>query len=51
MDGLLPVECGICGWKGKRKPGNLVFCPQCGACAGFQPSPREITDGRASQDT
>lgn len=34
---LLQVECGACGWKGKRKPGKLVFCPACGSCAAFQP--------------
>ena len=34
---LLPVECGKCGWVGKRKPGNVVICPLCGSPAGFQP--------------
>lgn len=34
---LLPVECGACGWTGKRKPGNPVTCPKCGAWAAFQP--------------
>lgn len=33
---LLAVECGACGWKGRRKPGNLVWCPECGECAAFQ---------------
>lgn len=37
MTALLPVECGACGWTGKRKPGKLVWCPKCGECAGFQP--------------
>lgn len=37
MSALLPVECGACGWTGKRKPGNLVQCPKCGGFAGFQP--------------
>lgn len=32
----LPVECGACGWTGKRKPGNIVMCPKCGAAAAFQ---------------
>lgn len=31
-----PVECGACGWMGKRKPGNIVWRPKCGALAGFQ---------------
>lgn len=26
---LFQVECGNCGWKGKRKLGQLVTCPQC----------------------
>ena len=34
---LLPVECGACGWKGKRSAGKLVWCPKCGQCAAFQP--------------
>ena len=42
---LLPVECGACGWLGKRKPGNLVICPKCGACAGFQPSSSLVRNG------
>jgi len=32
----LPVECASCGWTGKRKTGNLVFCPKCGKPAGFR---------------
>ncbi|HET7412464.1 MAG TPA: hypothetical protein VFJ18_07350 [Pararhizobium sp.] len=32
------VECGGCGWTGRRKPGNLVQCPKCGEFAGFQMS-------------
>ena len=32
----LPVECGGCGWNGKRKPGNVVICPKCGTVAAFQ---------------
>lgn len=31
-----PVECGNCGWTGKRKPGNFVICPKCGSIAAFQ---------------
>lgn len=34
---LLPVECGHCGWTGKRSPGKIVYCPYCGSPAAFQP--------------
>lgn len=30
------VECAGCGWTGKRKVGNVVTCPKCGAIAAFQ---------------
>lgn len=30
------VACGSCGWTGRRKPGQIVTCPKCGAIAGFQ---------------
>lgn len=30
------VECGYCGWTGKRKIGDLASCPRCGSPAGFQ---------------
>lgn len=33
----IPVECGTCGWKSRRKPGNFVSCPRCGGIAAFQP--------------
>lgn len=36
MAELLAVECGACGWTGRRKPGRAVWCPKCGALAGFQ---------------
>lgn len=45
---LLSVECGGCGWTGKRKPGNLVQCPKCGEFAAFQPairSPKSDKEG------
>lgn len=32
----LPVECGACGWKGRRKAGSFAICPKCGAVAAFQ---------------
>lgn len=32
---LMPVECGACGWTGRRKPGRAVWCPKCGGLAGF----------------
>lgn len=35
------VECGACGWKGRRKPGDCVWCPKCGALAAFQPDGEE----------
>lgn len=34
----LPVECASCGWTGKRKTGNPVFCPKRSKCAAFQVS-------------
>jgi len=48
---LLPVECGACGWKSRRKPGNTVQCPKCGGIAGFQtgkasPMPNDFTRSR-----
>ena len=30
------VECGGCGWTGKRKPGKVVECPDCGGIAAWQ---------------
>jgi len=33
---LLQVGCGNCGWRGKRKAGNIVMCPDCGKPAAFQ---------------
>jgi len=45
METLQPVQCG-CGWKGRRKTGNPVFCPKCGKCAAFQVS--DITAGAMS---
>jgi len=36
MTTLSRVECGGCGWTGKRKPGKLVQCPQCGGFASYQ---------------
>lgn len=33
---LSRVECGGCGWTGRRKPGNLVQCPRCGGVASYQ---------------
>lgn len=36
MAKLLPVECAICGWRSRRKPGQLVQCTQCGEFAAFQ---------------
>lgn len=41
MSERLPVECGHCGWKGHRKPGNVVQCPKCGSFAAFQCQPRK----------
>lgn len=49
MDERLPVECGACGWAGKRKPGNIVMCPKCGAAAAFQstsPAPNRLLPRR-----
>lgn len=43
METMQPVECGACGWKGRRKTGTVVVCPKCGSIAGFQVS-------KASQD-
>ena len=42
LSNRLPVECGNCGWTGKRKPGNIVQCPKCGSFAAFQPLPHPI---------
>lgn len=36
MSETKPVECGKCGWAGRRKPGNTVQCPKCGSFAAFQ---------------
>lgn len=33
---LLKVECARCGWTGRRKAGNVVWCPKCGGAAAFQ---------------
>lgn len=30
-----PVECGACGWTGKRATGQIVTCPKCGKPATF----------------
>lgn len=30
-----PVECGACGWTGKRMTGQIVMCPKCGQPATF----------------
>lgn len=30
-----PVECGTCGWTGRRMTGNTVTCPKCGSYATF----------------
>lgn len=48
MSDRLPVECGACGWTGRRKPGNIVECPKCGSIAGFQINEKPVdpkTDG------
>lgn len=36
MSRLLPIECGNCGWVGKRSAGKVVGCPKCGGIAAFQ---------------
>lgn len=36
------VECGGCGWTGKRAIGNVVFCPKCGSIAAFQIAPQAV---------
>ena len=33
---IAPVECGACGWQGRRKTGQIVQCPKCGSFAAFQ---------------
>ncbi len=43
METIQPVECGACGWTGRRKTGNIVVCPKCSAIAGFNIS-RPSTD-------
>ncbi len=30
---MMPVECGACGWQGRRKTGQIVQCPKCGSFA------------------
>jgi len=37
------VECGACGWTGRRKTGNVVMCPRCGKPAAFQPEQQQMT--------
>jgi hypothetical protein len=33
---MQPVECGACGWRSRRKTGNVVICPKCSSIAAFQ---------------
>lgn len=33
---MQPVECGACGWTGRRMTGNVVICPKCKGIAGFR---------------
>ena len=33
---MMRVECGGCGWKGRRKSGKIVQCPKCGGIAAYQ---------------
>lgn len=32
---MVKAICASCGWRGRRKTGQLIFCPKCGECATF----------------
>ena len=32
------VVFGFCGWKGRRKTGNIAYCPVCDTACTFEPS-------------
>lgn len=43
------VICASCGWVGRRKPGKLVFCPECGNCATFDVRNKDKKEGRGNE--
>lgn len=30
------VICAACGWRGRRKTGQIITCPQCGEWATYE---------------